>query len=454
MSNRRDVLRATAVFLVSLGILLIFYGWVISIPFDAETIHRLIRPLHFSSRARTLGWVLGESLEWDITRQLYSLSFLMDYGIWGTDARGYHITDLVLTAVCALLAWRLFSSRFGIEIAAIAIALWLAHAAQGFSMLVFTGRNDRVMFIFFLAALLLMDRGMERRDCRMLFLSLAAMAVGAFAKESILSLVPVLFLWAALVSAASPAKALAGFRWFWVGLVALCLAYLLIRATAGIGTPDGVTLAGPRTWLEGTGKLYSLLLPRLHHLPNAVVGAIGIPTLIGITLWPALPSSARFGAGAVLFSLLPLPLFWTQPSFCWIPALWGALTASAVLVRLRHRFKVAAPFAVVAVAFLTLLVGLWGRSRSLVLAQRYQIFSAAVEVAVQEEPGIWSLEEPLRRYPALQSWIYDVEDRSGLKACAYVRDLISIRYGVLNPVLVGRDGEILQCEPPWRPLRM
>jgi hypothetical protein len=446
---KRRILSALLAAAVFLAVLLAVHGWVRNVPFDAETVHRFILPFRFTPGARDPGFVLTESLEWNITRQFYSLSFLLDYILWGTDAAGYHVTDILLTLVCAVLAWRLAADRLGRATAWIAVLLWLAHASQGWSMFVFTGRNDRLMLLFFLASLLLLDRGMEGGRRGPLAASVTVFALGAFAKEAILSLAPVLFLWSALAAGEGVREAFRRRKWYWAAIAFVCLAYVAARKLLGVANPDDVELASPSVWLLGTGVLYSMLVPWGRLLSPTLSAVCGLVPLGSAPFLRFLPRGTRFGAAAVVISLLPIPLFWVQSSFAWIPTLWLSLAVASAMAALSVRMGLCGwklwPFPVL----LLVLLGVWGHGAGRDRAERYLVMGAAVDL-VERDGDRFTIVPALERLPEFREMMAGQDGEALGKTCALISALVSIRFDTEDVVLTGPGGEVLECDPRWR----
>ncbi len=130
------------------------------------------------------------------------LTFGVDYAVWGMNARGYHLTNVLLHAANAallyLVALRLLrlgapAARAGaIRIGAIAAALFFAlHPLRVESVAWVTERRDALSTLFYLLTVLAYLRacaaeGLWRR--RWLLVSLGAFALGLLSKALIMSL--------------------------------------------------------------------------------------------------------------------------------------------------------------------------------------------------------------------------------------------------------------------------
>ena len=167
--------------------------------------------VNFDDRANLIdnprfrGFGLAE-LRWMVTtfhlghwQPLSWLSFAVDYRLWGLDPRGYHLTNLLLHATAAGLAFVLAERLLalaGLERgerrggAAIAALLWAIHPLRVESVAWATERRDVLCGVFTLLALLAYLAPAERRA--RLPAVLLAMTLAAMAKASAMVL-PALF---------------------------------------------------------------------------------------------------------------------------------------------------------------------------------------------------------------------------------------------------------------------
>lgn len=197
---------------------LLQHSYVFGVPFDSETTHRFLMPYAFSGR-NTVEWTLTESIQHGFTRPIYSLTFLIDYTLYGNNYKLYHLTDFLLSWATFGLLLFLLRNRFGLAVAAFSTVLWSLHPAQTFSMTPFTGRNDRLLGIFVLVTILLCDRAFSslKNRTRYLLFALMSAAVGSMAKETSLPYLALAFGWCWIAMGRSFVSVAKDGRVLWIG---------------------------------------------------------------------------------------------------------------------------------------------------------------------------------------------------------------------------------------------
>lgn len=119
-------------------------------------------------------------------RPLTMVSFFLDYRLWGKNPLGYHLTNLLLHLLAALLFYRL-GKRLLPEIAAMAAAFVFAlHPIHTESVTFISGRTDILCAVFYLAAILLHLASKRPVLCRVL--AVASFTAALLAKEMAVTL--------------------------------------------------------------------------------------------------------------------------------------------------------------------------------------------------------------------------------------------------------------------------
>ena len=287
-------------------------------------------------------------------RPLAELSLVADLSLWGMNAFGFHLTNLLLHLTNAillyLLAGQLMSARF---FALTAALLFLLHPVHSLSIFWISGRSDMLCGIFFLLSLsgfIYVDRS-GKQWAR--WGSLAGFLLALFSKEMALSL-PLLLLFYVLIFREGTLKnrALDGLRrtlpyWF------LLAGYLLFRLWM-IGenafSNEAHQFSGILQLVKNLATYVGLLMVPGGHVeianifrahPNLFL-ALSLLVLIGglISLrWVVRDARLLFFCGFILISLLPvirLMMRW----YLYIPSLGFCLAAAYLLQILYRRFNI------------------------------------------------------------------------------------------------------------------
>lgn len=130
--------------------------------------------------------------EYDIVygyyRPLTTLSYLLDYSVWKLQPWGYHLTNVLAHAGCAVLIANLLRTYgWSAMAAAIAATLFAVHPIHSESVAWIAGRTDVIALLFSLLALrLAWEAGRDDRRGRTLWsaAAVAAFALGLLAKET------------------------------------------------------------------------------------------------------------------------------------------------------------------------------------------------------------------------------------------------------------------------------
>ena len=286
-------------------------------------------------------------------RPLAELSLVADLSLWGMNAFGFHLTNLLLHLTNAillyLLAGQLMSARF---FALTAALLFLLHPVHSLSIFWISGRSDMLCGIFFLLSLsgfIYVDRS-GKQWAR--WGSLAGFLLALFSKEMALSL-PLLLLFYVLIFREGTLKnrALDGLRrtlpyWF------LLAGYLLFRLWM-IGenafSNEAHQFSGILQLVKNLATYAGLLMVPGGHVeianifrahPNLFL-ALSLLVLIGglISLrWVVRDARLLFFCGFILITLLPvirLMMRW----YLYIPSLGFCLAAAYLLQILYRRFN-------------------------------------------------------------------------------------------------------------------
>jgi Flp pilus assembly protein TadD len=299
--------------------------------------NRFIKDLRYAGRSFTASfWSLreGEQLErasWANVyyRPLVTLSFMVDYQLWGGRPAGYHLTNLVLHLavtllfylVCGwLMAWRATGSALARAqahsppaahrwVALCAALLFAVHPSRAEAVTWISGRSEVLAALFLLAALALFQRALTARR-RLLVWAWAAYVAAVLCKESALvlaALVPALDWF--LVSGGDRRRFFRHAGWCHLPLAVISVAYLaarLILQAHALGPRPDASLASHLLLVASTLSRYAALLldpyhpsiqvgafEDLHASASRVVPAVALLLLFLLALWWALRRSRR-----------------------------------------------------------------------------------------------------------------------------------------------------------------
>lgn len=219
-------------------------------------------------------------------RPMYSLSFAVNYALFGTDPLGYHITNLILHLVTSffvyLVALELAPGGRRLGVAVTAGALFALYPVHPEVVTWIAGRVDSICAMFYFPALYFFLRWLRADGKLYPVLSLAAFVLALLSKEMAVTLPGVLLL-CALYKRQSLAASVARIVPFAVVLGV----YIVVRTYLLWGLdPYGVVSAPLQPGVSAFGFLYRTLhmfIPiNYAFLPEVLQGLIGPLTLI----WP------------------------------------------------------------------------------------------------------------------------------------------------------------------------
>lgn len=331
-------------------------------------------------------------------RPLTMLSLALDYRLHGTNASGFHLTNVLLHAGNALLLLALLR-KAGASAAAAAIgaAFWGLAPRLSEAVAWVSGRTDVLAGTFSLLALLLSDKPTWGRRIAAAILLLG----GLLSKEAALAGVAAV----ATLELGRDGRLRARLLALGPMAVALCVYFLLrIQAIGLVPHGSGTPLARRITAApEALGRYLVALLDPWH--PNLQIGhllspslpyiALGVVTFVGVLLLvrrlrrAALHSFERAGiafAAVALFLVLHLaPLavnIVIADRFLYLPLAGIALAGTRTAARLAGRLPALLRTGAVAVALLSFGVVTW--QRSLIWSDEVDFWVSAYLDAVEE----------------------------------------------------------------------
>ena len=253
-------------------------------------------------------------------RPLVNISFAINYAIGGFEVRGYHIANVAIHLLCALLLFGVVrralnvasvQARFARTSAHLAFAvalIWMLHPLNTEAVNYLTERTESMMGLFVLATLYAGIRAVtSRRSATWQTVSVLSCALGMACKESMATvpLLVVLYDWTFVFQSLKEAMRA---RWrFYAGLAATWLALAALMWSGPRVHSTGFS-TGVRVWtylLNQTVMIVQYL--RLSVWPRSLVINYGPP--LPLTLTDVLPYALLVG---VLLLLTGAGLVWRR----------------------------------------------------------------------------------------------------------------------------------------------
>ncbi len=400
---------------------------VFFVPFDSETAVRFIEEFLFRGNAN-VSWALGESLRWGLVRPVYSITFLSDFMLFGTDYRFYHLTDFLLSwATFGVIAQVLLKS-WSRWAAWLTIVFWMLLPAQGWSLASMTGRNDRLAALFLLLALREADGWVARRpgQGRQILLVLLLLA-GFLSKESAAAGFALPFAWLSISGGWSVREVLGRTKTAWISAIVVPVAGFGIRTLMSLPLGDVGTLHTGTAYLAQFGRFVAEGTGMSFFIDPVLIGAASIAALASVSLIRKLPREVRFGAFLCLCTIAPFAFVWIQHSFHWMPSLGYSMILAGILswedwIPSRIR-AVLATVVVLAFAF-------WGSVETSRICAPGIAYRCAVRDIVARGEALVDGSVILTGYPALAGPLgYSQESVSQMardKARGYIENLVQI----------------------------
>ncbi len=300
-------------------------------------------------------------------RPVVNLTLAVNYHFSQLDPRGYHVTNIVLHILAALVLWAVArrtlelvggGQKFGTDaqpLAFSAAALWALHPLVTESVAYVTQRSEELMALFYLATLYASQRywaATSRRD-RALWVAaaVAACQAGMLSKEAMASAPVIVLLYERTFVAGSFRRALAASWPLYLGLAATWIPLALLNlprpATPMAGFNLGVT--GPEWWLTQTKAL--CLYVKLAVWPWPLVISYEWP------LSDSLAAAWPYVVLALLLALATALLVWRNSAAGFAGALFFAVLSPTFVFPIptevaaeRRMYLPLAPLVVLAVA--------------------------------------------------------------------------------------------------------
>src|SRR5262249_25128689 len=133
-------------------------------------------------------------------RPVVNVSFALNYAGAALSVRAYHVTNIVLHALCALAVFGFlvqtlrrpgfgpFVAAHAVDLAFAAALIWAVHPLNSEVVDYTTQRTESMMALFYLATMYMAIRAVdEKQGTRWMFASVACCALGMGCKESMVT---------------------------------------------------------------------------------------------------------------------------------------------------------------------------------------------------------------------------------------------------------------------------
>jgi tetratricopeptide (TPR) repeat protein len=356
---------------------------------------------------------LGEIWRGEHTRDYTPVtltSFWVEWRLWGSTPTGYHVVNILLHALSAVLVW-LILARLGVPGAWLAAVLFAIHPVNVASVAWVAERKNTLSAAFFFGAIFAYLVARDGKRVATYVASLALFVLAALSKGSVVTLPAVLVLCVWWKDRKVTWRDLLGVVPY--GVIAVIAALLTIRFQAraqhyGLipDTPDyRIARAGAAIWLYlgaliwpgGMSPMREQWVPNLRS-PLTYVPALAAAGALALFFWKRRTwgRPLLFAYSFYLIMLLPvlgfvwMTLMQETPSADWwqymaAPAVFASVAAGAVIAANRSRMVM--PLVCVGVALLG--VQTWRR------ASIYQSMETYCRAVTAEDPHAWTLENNL-----------------------------------------------------------
>lgn len=237
-------------------------------------------------------------------RPLLTLTYFLDYSLWGLKPFGYHLTNIILHTSCGILLY-LLALMLGLNNrgALLAGLLFVLHPVNSEAVSVVSFREEPLSFLFVALAFILYLKMLVARRRRPLFYcaSLSAFLLALCSKEMAITLPPLLALHDYVFGRTQGWRQLLRLRWrLYAGYAAVAALYL-----ASWTAIKGDLSEYIREYPYPGGSLYTSLLT-ISRVVTAYLGWLVFPVSVHPTLAESTPTllARSFWSTPVILSFL------------------------------------------------------------------------------------------------------------------------------------------------------
>jgi len=186
-------------------------------------------------------------------RPVVTLSYMLDYMLWGPNPAGYHLTNLIFHLLNTVLVYLVVDSLYKKKYVALATGLMFGlHPIHTEAVTWISGRTETISAFFYLLALLCYVKWMRKAERKYLAASIGSFVLALLSKETALTLPLVLVLVGYVFKVKRRSNPQAYDVFFFIALLFLFVRYLILGQTI--------------SWLGGDRDYYFELLFESPHL--------------------------------------------------------------------------------------------------------------------------------------------------------------------------------------------
>lgn len=190
--------------------------------------NRSIKEVQYVPNLFTKNITYGTAIESNLFRPLQMLTYALNYAGWKLDQRVYHLTNVVLHILVAIMLYKLAQLISGNQVLSLSAALlFITHPIHTEAVTYISGRAESLVALFTLASsILYMQFSVNRSKIAFYFLSLASFILALLCKEIAIVVPLLLIAYAYIYRGQKRLPFLFHLPFFLIGLV-----YILLRKT-------------------------------------------------------------------------------------------------------------------------------------------------------------------------------------------------------------------------------
>ena len=239
---------------------------------------------------------VGIEKESNSYRPLQMFSYMADYSLWKLNARGYHLTNIVLHILAALSLYYLTNLLFGDNRLSFLTAIfYVVHPIHTEVVTYISGRADSLALLFMLLCFIFYIKGPSSKSAGLYFLMIFSYAAALLSRENSVILPVLLLLYHYSFKKKVQVKA-------FLPIVILSIIYILLRVTVLKALLSHVVYTttlierAPGFFVAVSNYIKLLFLPIHLHMeyggtlfsagdPKALLGVILFIILTGYAFW-------------------------------------------------------------------------------------------------------------------------------------------------------------------------